>query len=237
MLDIQHLTRRYQNKLAVSDLSLTFETGKTYALLGPNGSGKTTLMKMIDGRILPDSGTVTIGQTIKIGYYTQEIETSKEAGLAYMDPEEKVIDYIKNTAEYVRAYEQANQQMESLSKQWQSEVEAKAQEAKTMYDEYQKNASNLSATQKTAQENAIIAKEKEAADLRKKYFGPEGEGMKKRQELITPIQDAIYNAIKDIATQKNYDAVIDRASAQSMIFASPRIDISNEVLAKLGYSN
>ena len=81
------------------------------------------------------------------------------------------------------------------------------------------------------------AKEKEAADLRKKYFGPEGEGMKKRQELITPIQDAIYNAIKDIATQKNYDAVIDRASAQSMIFASPRIDISNEVLAKLGYSN
>ena len=137
----------------------------------------------------------------------------------------------------IPAYEQANQHMESLSKQWQSEVEAKAQEAKTMYDEYQKNASNLSATQKTAQENAIIAKEKEAADLRKKYFGPEGEGMKKRQELITPIQDAIYNAIKDIATQKNYDAVIDRASAQSMIFASPRIDISNEVLAKLGYSN
>ena len=88
----------------------------------------------------------------------------------------------------IPAYEQANQQMESLSKQWQSEVEAKAQEAKTMYDEYQKNASNLSATQKTAQENAIIAKEKEAADLRKKYFGPEGEGMKKRQELITPIQ-------------------------------------------------
>ena len=108
----------------------------------------------------------------------------------------------------IPAYEQANQQMESLSKQWQSEVEAKAQEAKTMYDEYQKNASNLSATQKTAQENAIIAKEKEAADLRKKYFGPEGEGMKKRQELITPIQDAIYNAIKDIATQKNYDCLL-----------------------------
>ena len=95
----------------------------------------------------------------------------------------------------------------------------------------------MSATQKTERENAIIAKEKEAADLRKKYFGPEGEGMKKRQELIGPIQDAIYNAIKEIATQKSYDAVIDRASAQSMIFASPRIDISNEVLARLGYSN
>lgn len=78
---------------------------------------------------------------------------------------------------------------------------------------------------------------KRSSRFTEKYFGPEGEGMKKRQELITPIQDAIYNAIKDIATQKNYDAVIDRASAQSMIFASPRIDISNEVLAKLGYSN
>lgn len=137
----------------------------------------------------------------------------------------------------IPAYEQANQQMENLSKQWQSEIETKAQEAKTLYDEYQKNASTLSATQKTERENAIIAKEKEAADLRKKYFGPEGEGMKKRQELIGPIQDAIYNAIKEIATQKSYDAVIDRASAQSMIFASPRIDISNEVLARLGYSN
>lgn len=137
----------------------------------------------------------------------------------------------------IPAYEQANQQMESLSKQWQSEIEAKTQEAKTMYDEYQKNAPALSTAQKSEQENAIIAKEKDAADLRKKYFGPEGEGMKKHQELITPIQNAIYNAIKEIATQKNYDVVIDRASAQSMIFASPRIDISNEVLAKLGYSN
>ena len=106
-----------------------------------------------------------------------------------------------------------------------------------MYEAYQKKAATLSATQKTAQEEAIIAKEKETAELRKKYFGPEGEIMKKRQELISPIQDAIYNAIKNIATQKGYDAVIDRASAQSMIFASPRIDISNEVLAKLGYSN
>lgn len=93
------------------------------------------------------------------------------------------------------------------------------------------NAGNLS------EQKAVYAKEKEAAELRKQYFGPEGELMKKRQELISPIQDAIYNAVKEIATQRGYDAVIDRASAQSMIFASPRIDISNEVLAKLGYSN
>ena len=106
-----------------------------------------------------------------------------------------------------------------------------------MYEAYQKSAATLSAAQKTAQEDAIVAKEKEAAELRKQYFGPEGELMKKRQELMGPVQDAIYNAVKAIATERGYDVVIDRASAQSMIFASPRIDISNEVLAKMGYSN
>ena len=136
----------------------------------------------------------------------------------------------------IPSYQQANQQMESLSKEWQSQIEAKANEAKKLYEDYQKTAGTLAA-QKTSKEDAIVAKEKEAAELRKQYFGPEGELMKKRQELIAPIQDAIYNAVKAIATQRGYDAVIDRASAQSMIFASPRIDISNEVLAKLGYSN
>lgn len=137
----------------------------------------------------------------------------------------------------IPAYEQANRQLESLSKQWQGEIEAKGNEAKTLYETYQQTAGKLTASQKTAKEEEIVAKEKEAAELRKKYFGPEGEVMKKRQELIGPIQDAIYNAVKEVAVEKNYDAVIDRASAQSMIFASPRIDISNEILSKLGYSN
>ena len=137
----------------------------------------------------------------------------------------------------IPAVEQASKQMETLSKQWQKEIEAKGNEAKKMYESYQKVAATLSQQQKTDRENAIIAKEKEAAELRNKYFGNEGEMMKKRQELMGPIHDAIYNAIKDIATRRGYDAVIDRASAQSMIFASPRIDISNEVLSKLGYSN
>ena len=136
----------------------------------------------------------------------------------------------------IPSYEQANKQIESLSKQWQSAIEAKTNEAKKLYEEYQQNVANMTAEQRTAKEEAVIAKEKEAAELRQTYFGPQGEAMKKRQELISPIQDAIYNAVKEIATQKGYDAVIDRASAQSMIFASPRIDISNEVLLKLGYS-
>ena len=138
--------------------------------------------------------------------------------------------------ENIPAYKAATQQMENLSKQWQKEIENKGKEAKSLYDSYQRTASALSASQKTARENAIISKEKEVAELRNKYFGNEGEMMKKRDELMGPIQDAVYNAIKQIATQRNYDAVIDRASAQSMIFASPRIDISNDVLAKIGYS-
>ena len=136
----------------------------------------------------------------------------------------------------IPAYNEANKQLEQLSGKWQSEIEQKAKEAETLYTAYQ-NASKMSEAQKAEKENAIVAKEKEAAQLRQQYFGPEGEMMKKREELIRPIQDAVYEAIKDIATRKRYDAVIDRASAQSMIFASPRIDISNEVLLKLGYSN
>ncbi|WP_278504987.1 OmpH family outer membrane protein [Phocaeicola barnesiae] len=137
----------------------------------------------------------------------------------------------------IPAYEQANRQMESLSQQYQKEIEAKGQEAKSLYEAYQQSASTLSDSQRTEKENAIVAKEKEAADLRARYFGPEGEMAKKQKELITPIQDAIYNAVKTVATQQGYDVVFDRASDQSMIFASPRIDISNEILSKLGYSN
>lgn len=88
---------------------------------------------------------------------------------------------------------------------------------------------------KKEREKAIVDKEKEAADLKKKYFGPEGELYKKRQSLIEPIQDEIYNAVKSIATTKGFQLILDRASDNGIIFASPSIDISNEVLSKLGY--
>lgn len=101
-IELDHIRKAYNDKVLLSDFSYIFLKGDRIGFIGPNGSGKTTLMKIIDGRINPDAGTVTIGQTIKIGYYTQEIEQEKDAGIAYMDPEEKVIDYIKNTAEYVR---------------------------------------------------------------------------------------------------------------------------------------
>lgn len=137
----------------------------------------------------------------------------------------------------IPAYESANQQLEQSSKQWQAEVEKLAGEAKTMYEDYQSTASKLTADQRSQKEDAIVAKEKEVADLRRKYFGPEGEMAKLQARLMEPIQNNIYDAVKAIATEQGYAVVTDRASATSIIFASPDIDISNEVLARLGYSN
>ena len=105
------------------------------------------------------------------------------------------------------------------------------------YEKYQKEAKNLTEAQRTQREEAIINKEKEVAELRRNYFGPEGEMAKKQASLLQPIEDEIYEAVKAIALQQGYAAVLDRASATSLIFASPDIDISNEVLIKLGYSN
>lgn len=101
-IELDQISKSYGEKVLIDDFSYIFLKGDRVGFVGANGSGKTTLMKMIAGRVEPDRGTITVGSTIKIGYYSQEIETGKEAGIAYMDPEEKVIDYIKNTAEYVR---------------------------------------------------------------------------------------------------------------------------------------
>jgi outer membrane protein len=89
---------------------------------------------------------------------------------------------------------------------------------------------------KTKREAEIVAKEQAAQELKRKYFGTDGELYKKRESLIKPIQDEIYNAVKEIASTKGYAAIVDRASAMSIIFASPQIDVSNDVLTKLGYS-
>jgi len=89
---------------------------------------------------------------------------------------------------------------------------------------------------KSKREEEIVQKEQEAQDLKRKYFGADGELYKRRETLMKPIQDEIYNAVKEIADDRGYQIVIDRASAMSIIYASPKIDISNEVLSKLGYS-
>lgn len=135
----------------------------------------------------------------------------------------------------IPAYERANEQLSQVSKKWQAEVEALNTEAATIYRNYQNEIVFLSQEQKKARQEAIMEKEKEAAELKKKYFGPEGELFKKREALMTPIQDEIYNTVKEIAELRSYSLVIDRSSDNGIIYGSPKVDISNEVLQKLGY--
>ena len=142
------------------------------------------------------------------------------------------MDYVLKN---VPAYERANEQLAQVSKKWQAEVEALNTEAQTMYKNYQNEVVFLSQEQKKAKQEAIMQKEKEAADLKRKYFGPEGELFKKRESLMSPIQEEIYNTVKEISELRGYSLVLDRASDSGIIFGSPAIDISNEVLQKLGY--
>ncbi|MCH5328852.1 MAG: OmpH family outer membrane protein [Coprobacter sp.] len=136
----------------------------------------------------------------------------------------------------IPAYEMANEQLKQVSTRWQREIETKAKEAETLFNNYKSEQVYLSKEQQSKKEEEVVAKEKEVAELRRKYFGPEGELFKKRESLMQPIQDDIYNAVKKISEEKGYQMIVDRASDASIIFASPRIDISNEVLTKLGYS-
>ena len=135
----------------------------------------------------------------------------------------------------IPAYEMANEQLNQVSLRWQKEVDDLAKEAENMYKNYQSDMVFLTDEQKKTKEEEIVTKEKEVTELRYKYFGPEGELFQKRQSLIKPIQDDIYAAIKKVSEERGYQVIFDRASSQSIVFASPRIDISNEVLSKLGY--
>lgn len=143
------------------------------------------------------------------------------------------MDYILRN---VPSYEMANEQLNQVSQRWEKEVNNLSKEAETMYKNYQSEMVFLTDDQKKKRESEITAKEKEATDLRYKYFGPEGELYKKRQSLIKPIQEDVYNAVKAVAEEKGYVTIFDRASSQSIVYAKPTIDVSNEVLAKLGYS-
>ena len=119
----------------------------------------------------------------------------------------------------------------------QKELEKAANDAQTAYKNYQNEKVFLTDEMQKKREEDIVAKEKAAAELRNKYFGPEGELYKRRQNLMKPIQDDVYNAIKKVAEERGYQAIFDRASSADVVFASPRIDVSREVLSKLGYAN
>ena len=160
------------------------------------------------------------------------------AGIAFVSSAQKFalidMEYILKN---VPQYEMANEQLNQLSQRWQKQVEAVSKEADEMYKQYVADKVFLTAEQIKKREEEIVAKENSAAELRYKYFGPEGQLYQKRQTLMKPIQDEIYNAVKKLSEERGYQTIFDRASSANIIYASPRIDVSNEVLSKLGYAN
>lgn len=146
---------------------------------------------------------------------------------AYVDT-----DYIlENITEYVTAQEE----LDELAVSWQKEIEEKFAEIDKMYKDYRAEAVLLPDDMKQKREDEIIAKEKEAKELQKKRFGKEGDLFKKREELIKPIQDKIYEAIEKISDEKGYAVVFDKASGSNMLYTNPRYDLSDDVIESLGY--
>jgi outer membrane protein len=159
------------------------------------------------------------------------------AGLSFTSYAQKFamvdMEYIMKN---VPSYETANEQINQLSKKWQAEVDAQNQEVQKMYKNYQTELVFLTEQAKVKREEEIVAKEKAAQELKRSYFGPEGELYKKRQSLMKPIQDEIFTAVQEISKEKDLQFVFDKSSDASIIFASSKIDISDAVLQKLGYS-
>lgn len=135
----------------------------------------------------------------------------------------------------IPAYEAANDQLNELSKQWQKEIDAMYEDLDKMYKDYQVEKVLLSEEMKTKRENEIVAKEKQVKEKQKKYFGKDGELFKKRQELVKPIQDEIFNAIKEIAMNENLAVIFDTAGSLNMLYVDPKYDKSDDVLEKLGF--
>lgn len=137
--------------------------------------------------------------------------------------------------ENIPEYKSAMQQLDQISVDWQKEIEAKYATIDKLYKDYQAEQILLTEEMKRKREAEITAKEKEVKDLQKQKFGYEGDLFKKKQELIKPIQDKIYNVVKQMATDQQYAVIFDKSSDLIMLYANPKYDKSDDVLKKLGY--
>ena len=153
--------------------------------------------------------------------------TTQAQKFAYVDS-----DYI---LERVPEYQSAQEQLDKLTLSWQEDIEQLYQEIDQLYKKYQADQILLTQDMKVKRENEIINKEKAAKELQRKRFGPEGDLFTKRQELVKPIQDKIYNAIQDLATEKRFGVIFDKSGELSMLFADPDLDKSDDILRMLGY--
>ncbi len=131
-------------------------------------------------------------------------------------------------------YKEAQKQLDAISAQWQKEIDAKQAALDKMYKDYEAEQVMLSDTLKKKREDELFNREKEVRDLQRKRFGFEGDLFKKRQELVKPIQDKVYNAIQKIAVNRMYDFILDKSEGITVIFADPKLDKSEDVLKELG---
>jgi outer membrane protein len=142
-------------------------------------------------------------------------------------------DYILGS---IPEYKAAQAEIDKLSVDWQKEIEAKYTEIDRLYKAYQADAILLTDDMKKKRENEIINKEKEVKELQKSRFGVDGEMFKKRQELVKPIQDKVYNAVKSVAEKNGLAIILDKAGQVAILFANPKYDKSEDVLTFLGYN-
>jgi outer membrane protein len=131
-------------------------------------------------------------------------------------------------------YKEAQKKLDQFSEQWQKEIEAKQSELDKMYKDFDAEQVMLSDVLKKKRQDEIFLKEKDTRELQRKRFGFEGDLFKKRQELVKPIQDKVYNAIQKIAVAKQYDFILDKSEGITVIFADPKLDRSEDVLRELG---
>lgn len=136
--------------------------------------------------------------------------------------------------EKIPEYNEAQKKLDQFSALWQQEIDQKQAALNRMYKDYEAEQVMLPDDLKRKREDELFNKEKELRELQKKRFGFEGDLFKKRQELIKPIQDRVYNAIQKLATEKQYDFILDKSEGITVIFADPKLDKSEEILKSMG---
>ena len=143
-------------------------------------------------------------------------------------------DYILKN---IPSYNAAQDELDKVSETWETEITAAYEEISQMYKTYQSERVLLTEEMRKKREEDIMNRERTVKELQAKYFGPDGDLSKKRQELVKPIQDAIYKAVKELSAEGSYAIIFDTASGASILYSNPRYDLSDEVLKKLGYKN
>lgn len=135
----------------------------------------------------------------------------------------------------IPSYEAAQEEINSMSEQWEAEVQEEYEAIQEMYKTYKSERVLLSEEMRKKRENEIIEKEKAVKELQQQYFGPEGDLFQKREELVEPIQDAVYKAVKELTAEGGYAIIFDTASGASILYSNPRYDKSDEILERMGY--